>query len=204
LTIIAKICKYKVVIKKLALLVCSFVITPLALVACILYYSYLTHHLNNDKYTKNTYSSQVAFAALPGTENVTEDTVFQKDSRVEILRAFLQKYSSVLEPYAGDIVAAADKYGLDFRLVPAIGMQESNLCKKAPKDSYNCWGFGIYGGKVTKFEDYPEAIDMVSKTLAKEYKGNGLNTTEEIMARYTPSNKGDWAKSVNFFMEQLQ
>jgi hypothetical protein len=192
------------VIKKLLLLVCSFVITPLALVFCILYYSYLTYHTNDYKYTRNAYSSQVAFAALPGAENVTEDTVLQKDSRIEILQQFFKKYGSALEPYAQDIITAADRYGLDFRLIPAIAMQESNLCKKAPVGSFNCWGFGIYGGKVTKFDNYSEAIDTVSKTLAMDYKGNGLNTTEEIMARYTPSNKGDWAKSVNYFMEQLQ
>jgi hypothetical protein len=190
--------------KKLLLLCCSFIATPLILVVCILYYSYLSQNLGNLRYSKDAYSSQVAFAALPGTENVVEDTVFQQDARIATLQQFLKKYNSALENYAEDIVAAADKYGLDFRLIPAIGMQESNLCKKAPKDSHNCWGFGIYGGKVTKFDSYPEAIDKVSKTLAMEYKGNGLDTTEEIMARYTPSNKGDWAKSVNYFMKQLE
>lgn len=190
--------------KKLILLCCSFVITPLALVFCILYYSYLTNNLDNLIYSRDAYSSKVAFAALPNAENVTEDTVFQKDARIETLRQFLTKYNPEIEPYTQDMIEAADKYGIDFRLLPAIGMQESNLCKKAPKDSYNCWGFGIYGGKVTKFSGYKEAIDTVTKTLANDYKGKGLNTTEEIMARYTPSNKGDWAESVNYFMEQLQ
>ena len=189
--------------KKLLLLCCSFVITPLALVICILYYSYLTQHLDSPKYSKNAYFSHVAFAALPGPVNVTEDTILQKDARIDTLRQFFKKYGSALEPYAQDVITAADRYGLDFRLIPAIAMQESNLCKKAPKDSHNCWGFGIYGGKVTKFESYSEAIDTVSKTLAMDYKGEGLKTTEEIMSRYTPSNKGDWAKSVNFFMDQL-
>lgn len=190
--------------KKLILLISSFVITPLMLVVCMLYFSYLTYHLNDHKYSKDAYSSQVSFAALPGTENVIEDTVFQKDARVETLKQFFKRYNSELEPFAADVVAAADRYGLDFRLLPAIGMQESNLCKKTPKNSYNCWGFGIYGKKVTKFDNYKEAIDTVSKTLALEYKANGLESTEQIMARYTPSNDGAWAKSVNFFMEQLE
>ncbi len=190
--------------KKLILLCCSFIITPLTLVFCILYYSHLTSNLNDFRFLKDTYSSKVAFAALPQAENVTEDTVIQKDARIETLERFLDRYNSELKPYAYDIIAAADRYGIDFRLLPAIGMQESNLCKKAPKDSYNCWGFGIYGGKVTKFSGYREAIDTVTKTLANDYKGEGLHTTEEIMARYTPSNEGDWAKSVNYFMEQLQ
>lgn len=31
------------------------------------------------------------------------------------------------------IVAIADKYNIDFRLLPAIAMQESNLCKSDPR-----------------------------------------------------------------------
>ena len=117
---------------------------------------------------------------------------------------FFKRYNSPLLPYARIVVSDADKYGLDYRLIPAIAMQESTLCKKAPAGSYNCWGFGIYGRKVTKFSNYPEAIDTVTKTLALQYKNNGLETPEEIMAKYTPSSNGSWANSVNLFMNQLQ
>jgi hypothetical protein len=83
-------------------------------------------------------------------------------------------------------------------------MQESTLCKKIPKDSYNCWGFGIYGGKVTRFDNYPEAIHTITKTLAVKYKKDGLHTPEEIMQRYTPSSNGSWAKGVNLVFKSLQ
>lgn len=191
-------------IRKLVKIAVFCCITPIVLVTCILYFSYLTFHLSNYKYSKDAYTSNVSFAALPGTENIIEDITEQKDARVETVRRFFVRYKSDLEPFAGDVITAADKYGLDYKLIPAIAMQESNLCKKAPKNSYNCWGFGIYGKKVTKFEDYKEAIDTVTKTLAMEYKGKGLETAEEIMAKYTPSNTGAWADSVNFFMKQLE
>jgi len=58
-------------------------------------------------------------------------------------------------------------------------MQESNLCKKQLKDSFNCWGFGIYGKKVTRFDSYKQAIYTVTKTLANQYKAKGLKTAEE-------------------------
>ena len=106
-------------------------------------------------------------------------------------------------PFATDVIESADKYGLDYRLIPSIAMQESNLCKKIIKDSYNCWGFGIYGKKVTKFDNYKTAIETVTKTLAKQYKANGLETPDEIMKRYTPSSNGSWANGVNHFMNQL-
>ena len=33
---------------------------------------------------------------------------------------------------------------MDFRLLPAIAMQESNLCKKILPDTFNCLGLGIH------------------------------------------------------------
>lgn len=149
-------------------------------------------------------ANSVAYAALPTTQNVISADITQSDGRKEKVRQFLAAYNSPLEPYADDIVDAADEYGLDHRLVPAIAMQESNLCKVIPVDSYNCWGFGIYGKTITRFPNYKEAIYTVTKTLATKYKGQGLITPEEIMTMYTPSSNGSWAFSVRHFMEKLQ
>src|SRR3989344_9708335 len=105
------------------------------------------------------------YQALPEeTREVVAKTSIQ-DGRVTALQKFFAQYESPLEPYAGLIVELADKYNMDYRLVPAIAMKESTLCHKIPKDSYNCWGYGIYGGKVTRFENYEEAIATVSKGL---------------------------------------
>ncbi|MBI2613375.1 MAG: glucosaminidase domain-containing protein [Candidatus Levybacteria bacterium] len=132
------------------------------------------------------------------------DNIFFKDARIEIVRQFFEKYKSPLVPFAENIVEDADKYGLDYKLLPAIAMQESNLCQKIITDSYNCWGFGIYGKKVTRFESYPEAIDTVTRTLVNNYVAGGLTTPQEIMKKYTPSNNGSWAYSVSYFMNLLQ
>ncbi|HZE87174.1 MAG TPA: hypothetical protein VE090_03110 [Methylomirabilota bacterium] len=146
----------------------------------------------------------VAYAALPTTQNIFSTDITATDGRTEKIRQFFERYNSPLEPYAQDVITAADEYGLDYRLVPAIAMQESNLCKKIPEASYNCWGFGIYGKTITRFSDYREAIYTVTKTLATKYKENGLTTPDEIMTMYTPSSNGSWAFSVNQFMNQLQ
>jgi len=189
--------------RKIALIATSFVLTPVLLLFCILYFSLLTFERNRPGLSFLPTSS-VAYAALPGSENVVQGRVTGEDARVEIVRQFFHKYNSELEPYAQDVIIAADKYGLDYRLIPAIGMQESNLCKKAPKESNNCWGFGIYGKKVTRFNTYADAIDTITKTLAHDYKANGFETPEEIMKKYTPSSNGSWADSVSHFMAQLQ
>ena len=144
------------------------------------------------------------YAALPSSSSNFSGNIILKEGRIEMVRQFLAKYNSPLEPHAEFIVQTADKFALDFRLIPAIAMQESNLCKKIPIDSHNCWGFGIYGGKVTRFENYPQAIETVTKTLATKYRDRGLITPEQIMSMYTPSSNGSWARSVNHFMEKMQ
>src|SRR5258706_444671 len=91
--------------------------------------------------------NQTIYAALPTIQNNFSTEIIASDGRTEAVRQFFARFDSPLEPYANDIVKAADQYGLDFRLLPAIAMQESNLCRKMPEGSNNCWGFGIYGGK---------------------------------------------------------
>lgn len=191
--------------RKIILSVSFFALTPILLFASIIYYLFISYDykIHNGQINQNL-NQRVAFAALPSAENVLGDSIISKDARIEMVRQFFAKYKSPLEPFASNIVQEADKYALDFRLLPAIGMQESNLCKKIITDSYNCWGFGIYGKKVTKFESYPEAIEAVTKTLANNYVAGGLSTPEEIMKKYTPSNNGSWADSVNYFMSMLQ
>lgn len=187
--------------RKILLLISFFALTPAVLIFSLIYLNYLSYQKNP---SVNFSSAQPAYAALPNEQGAVLENIEEEDSRIASVREFFAKYKSPLEPFAQNVVEAADKYALDYRLIPAIAMQESNLCKRTPKDSYNCWGFGIYGKKITRFDNYEQAIEAVTKTLAEEYKENrGLATPSEIMTRYTPSNNGAWANSVTFFMNQL-
>lgn len=191
--------------RKIILSTSFFILTPTLIFISILYSIFLSYdYTPRNTLTSNNPNSRVSFAALPSVDTLLRDSVVAKDARIEILRQFFGRYKSPLEPYAQNVVQDADKYGLDFRLLPAIAMQESNLCQKIIVESYNCWGFGIYGKKVTRFESYPEAIDTVTRTLVNNYVAGGLITPEEIMKKYTPSNNGSWANSVNYFMSLLQ
>lgn len=191
--------------RKIILSTSFFIFTPILILISTLYFLFLSYDYKVHHSTiTNASNNRVAFAALPTSENVLGDNIIFKDARIEIIRQFFEKYKSPLEPFAQNVVEDADKYGLDYRLLPAIAMQESNLCQKIIADSYNCWGFGIYGKKVTRFESYPEAIDTVTRTLVNNYIAGGLDTPSEIMKKYTPSNNGSWAYSVNYFMNLLQ
>lgn len=127
-----------------------------------------------------------------------------KDKRVALLKAFFRRHESPLYDHAEYVVKVSDQYGLDFRLLPAISMQESGACKVIPINSYNCWGWGIYGTTVTRFSSYPEALETVARGLKLYYIDKGLTTTEEIMSKYNPSSNGSWAFGVNTFIKVLE
>jgi hypothetical protein len=187
--------------RKVFLLTAFFLLTPFVLALTLSLLTYNSFQRNN--IVAMGKNPKVAFAALPAASGTLKIDIVSQDARLVAVKAFFKKYNSDLFPYADEVISSADKYGLDFRLIPAIAMQESNLCKKAPKDSYNCWGFGIYAKKVTTFKNYAEAIDTITETLAMQYKANGLETPEQIMTRYTPGSNGSWARGVNQFMNQL-
>lgn len=189
--------------KRVLLLSSFFVSLPIYILLCTLFLLNYPSRDNEEVFTfKKT--PAVAYAALPSIDSQISEDIEEQDSRVEIVRQFFQRYRSPLVPHAEDIVRFADMYGLDFRLVPAIGMQESNLCAKAPAGSNNCWGYGIYGKKVITFESYTDAIEAVTKNLAVNYIAEGLITPEEIMTKHTPSSDGSWAKAIHHFMDEMK
>lgn len=126
------------------------------------------------------------------------------DARSANLKVFFRKHNSPLYNYADKIVTVSDKYQFDYRLLPAIAMQESNLCRVIPDNSYNCWGWGIYGTTVTKFDSYDDAIETVGKGIKKNYIDQGLVTASAIMKKYTPPSQGSWAYGVNTFLKALE
>lgn len=153
--------------------------------------------LKNDSYQPASLSSP------PSILGVTHE-IKLADARGYNLRNFFTKYQSPLYDLADDIVSASDKYGIDYRLLPAIAMQESGLCKHAPDDSYNCWGYGIYGQRVTKFASFEEAVETVAKGLKENYLDKGYTTPELIMSKYTPRSPGSWARSINLLITSLE
>lgn len=126
------------------------------------------------------------------------------DARVINLQKYLRKYNSPLYDYADKIVYYSDQYNLDYRLLVAIAGQESTFCRFIPHNSYNCWGWGIYGDNVIRFSDYEEGIKTVAKGIKENYVDKGLITTEEIMKIYTPSSKGSWSSAIRYFFHHIE
>ncbi len=129
------------------------------------------------------------------------------DARPLIIANFLERYNSPMKPYdyyGVKLVEIADRYDIDFRLLPAIAMQESNLCKRIPEGSYNCLGFGIHERGTLQFETYEANFDRAGRELKANYINQGRVTPELIMKKYTPSSNGSWAASVNQWMSEMR
>ncbi len=144
----------------------------------------------------------VAATSVVGIE-ITTSTKAERTTRHKILTEFFNKYRSPLVAHVDTFLAVADKYDIDYRLLPAISCTESTCGKFLIEGSYNPFGWGIYGKNAIYFKSYDEAIETVAAGLHKSYISRGLDTPEEIEHIYTPPSKGSWGRATRFFMNQM-
>lgn len=125
------------------------------------------------------------------------------DYRVKILHDYLAKENSPLATYAAEFVSTADKYNLDWRLVAAISGVESTFGKEIPADSYNAWGWGVYGDNVIRFSSWKDGIDTISQGLRDRYINQwGGKDIYQIGSMYAASPA--WAGHVVYYMDNIQ
>ncbi len=141
-----------------------------------------------------------------GDENqeMMSDKVVGGDARPLLIKKYLEKYQSPLANYSDLIIKLSDTYGFDYYWIVAIAQQESNLCKKIPEDSHNCWGYGINSAGTLRFQDYETSLKSYAEYLKREYFDKGLNTSELIMKKYCPHSDGSWAYGVNQFIHEIE
>jgi len=172
---------------------------------------YLLNNHQSSELALNQQAKEIAltnhyefYSELPQVLDALAAPVQAADNRPDLIRQYLNKYNSPLYPYADYIVTTSDQYGIDYRLIVSIAQCESNVCKKIPYNSYNCWGFG---NAKTRFESWEHAINYVAKTLKEDYYDLGLTTPDLIMPKYVPpsvAKGGPWAKCVNQFMSEIE
>jgi hypothetical protein len=122
-----------------------------------------------------------------------------RDYRERILRNFLMSHNSPMADYANNFIYCADKYNIDWRLVPAIAGVESTFGKRIPANSYNAYGWN--NGKYS-FDSWTDSIEVVSKALRENYYDKGATSIDRIARRYAPpSNTWNW--KVKYFMYKI-
>jgi len=135
-----------------------------------------------------------------------QTVVESDDARPVIVAEFLKRHSSPMEPYeyyGQRLVEIADEYNLDFRLLPAIAMRESNLCKNTHSNApHNCLGFGIHSEGTLDFDSYEAGFERAAKEIRAYYVDEGRITTEMVGQKYATSET--WADGVNQFMAEMR
>jgi len=146
------------------------------------------------------------------TGKMIQTQVTGEDARILIIERFIKRYrpDSPFLSYAHIIVEEADKNTIDFRLVPAIGMCESNLGRRLPSsDSFNAWGIAVYTNKNTgkHFADWGAAIAWVSTFIREKFYDRGVTDLWEIGAIWAPpsvQNNYSWSRCVQGFMNKME
>jgi hypothetical protein len=143
-------------------------------------------------------SKQISLNQALGLK-IEEDTTIQ-DERAKKAAKIDTYFESKGLPLAGHgmgMVIAAEKYGLDWRMIPAIAMKETTggkfACPVTAKRTgdirytYNVFGWGSCG---IKFESYEEGFEIIAKNLtgnnpktARYYHGKD---TVSILESYNP------------------
>lgn len=149
--------------------------------------------------------------ASAGSGQVLSASVIPADARALLLQEFLERNDSPMAPYANLIVQEADKNGLDFRLLVAIAMCESNLGKRMPSaDSYNAWGIAVYNGEPGEGRRFaggwPEAIVWVSNFFKEKFYDSGVYDLKDIGAIWAPpsvENGYSWTYCVETFKQSI-
>lgn len=105
--------------------------------------------------------------ALDMIEKSSQELII--DERAKNIDAYFAKNNLPLSGHGETFVKVADKYNLDYRLLPAIAMRESTGGKFACPYGNDANVFGWHSCK-TKFTSYEESIDKVGAHLAGEIK----------------------------------
>ena len=123
----------------------------------------------------------------------------KKDYRIILLANFLKSQSSPMADQAQAMVKAADKYQLDWRLIPAIAGVESSFGKRMPQNSFNAYGWanGTY-----RFRSWEESFEVIARALRFKYINRGANSVSKIGKIYAPPSQS-WSKRVSYLMKKI-
>ncbi len=154
--------------------------------------------------------------AMPGTDmsNMATSTNFDndevqvsiEDKRVE-RAAKIEKYytdrSMPLAKHSMDFVLAAEKYGIDWRLLPAIAVRESSGGKRDMNNNPFGWG----SAKI-KYAGYKDSIESVAKNLGganpRTASYYGGKTNFEKLHAYNGTVMPSYPKEVLAIMDKIE
>ncbi len=122
-----------------------------------------------------------------------------RQQKVDKLTKFFSNYNSPLTSSAAAYVDSAEKYNVDWKLLPSIAGVESTFGKRMIPNSHNAYG---WGGGYIMFASWEEGIEKINKSLSEKYIARGLVTPHQMQRVYSPPSK-TWGDKVVYFMNRL-
>ncbi|MFC1622214.1 hypothetical protein ACFL13_02435 [Patescibacteria group bacterium] len=150
------------------------------------------------------------FSLKPLTLDRVDYNVGLIDSKAKRIDSVFAFYRCPLEGYGQVFVEEAEVNEIPYWLLAALSFQESGCGKNTPSieengpETYNLFGWGVWGNQVFEFDSYEHAISTVSKYMGKKFYSQGITNLCEIMRTYTPPSDGSWCGGVEYFGEMIQ
>ena len=147
------------------------------------------------------------FAGQPMVMGSTSTNLEEGDARAVKIDKVFQKYKCPITGTGDIFVKYADENNIPYWMVAAVAFQESSCGKNTPKvdgeETYNLYGWGVWGAHVKQFDSMEHGIETVSKYMNTRFFSQGITEPCDIMRVYTPPSKGSWCEGVKFFRDEI-
>ncbi len=158
---------------------------------------FVRHPISSNKYS--------IFSSAPLVLGAETTSIGSADSRTATLDNVFKSYGCPISGMGKVFVEEADKNNIPYWLVPSISFQESTCGKQTPvvdgKETYNAYGWGVWGENIKKFDSWEDGIRIVSKYMSEKFLSQGVVEPCEIMKTYTPPSNGSWCNGVKYFTD---
>lgn len=148
------------------------------------------------------------FSSTPLTIDNIDTKITHIDSKAERIDSVFRKYKCPLAGFGQVFVDEAEKNEIPYWLLPAISFQESGCGKLTPKiggiETFNLFGWAVWGNNTHSFDSYEHAIQTVSKYMYTKFYSKNITELCEIMKVYTPPSAGSWCRGVGYFAEEIE
>lgn len=122
-------------------------------------------------------------SAQTASDSVAAEQIARPDSRVDRLAQYFRSRKSPLDKFAEHFVNAADRYKLDWRLLPSLAMLESGGGHVHRRNNVFGWGSGR-----ARFQSIEAGIDHVARALAEGIAYRNKDLRAKLHA-YNPANR---------------
>lgn len=153
-------------------------------------------------------ASQLNTGTVVLEDNTPDTTAY----RAELIDTYFSVKKVPMAGYGKLLVEAADKYDIDWRLLPALAMRESTggrfACGGKLSAEWNPWGWNSCKGN--GFESMEQSIDMIAKHIsgnhertARYYKKSQGNVKAILQTYNPPSVVATYAQEVMKIMTKI-